>query len=354
MKPERLTKERLRAYALSRGLDLFGVANIERFDGAPERMHPANLFPEARSVIVVGRRILRGGWRGIEEGTHWPAYTHFCYHGLLNTYFIPLPLYETACLIEDFGHEAVPYYPGVPEAQPPREPLQPGGVAHDVQLAIRIAATAAGVGEIGWSKVFLTKRFGPRQRLAAIITDLELAPDPLVEPNSICKLDMACVKGCPDAIPHIKDGRAVEVRIEDKTYRWADVDMGRCTLAYHGGDPRMSPFIPKALPGYRFEVLRQHLSEDAAYKFCWPMSLNRWRQTTEFPSGFSIEGHAYLAKWGGAGSYGVGGSRGCMRSCMHYLEGRGEVEQTFAGGPFIRRPRWQLDAEGRPMAESAE
>jgi len=351
MKKWTLTTKALRDYALSRGLDFLGVANIERFAGAPERMHPASLFPEARSVIVVGRRIVRGGWRGIEEGTHWPSYTHFCYHGLLNTYFIPLPLYETACFIEDHGYEAVPHYPGVPETQPPIDPLRPGGVPHEVQMQMRIAATAAGVGEIGWSKVFLTKRFGPRQRLAAILTDLELEPDPLVEPNSICKLDMACVRGCPDAIPHIRDGKTVEIQIEDKTYRWADVDMGRCTLAYHGGDPRTSPFIPKSLPGYRFDVTAQHVSEETAYKFCWPMSKNSWRVTAEHPSGYSIEGHAYLSHWGVAGSYGIGGSRGCMRSCMHYLEQHGHVEQTFKGGPFIHRPRWALDAAGRPLPE---
>lgn len=354
MANDRLTKQELREYALSRGLDLFGVANIERFADAPERMHPASIFPEARSVIVVGRRIVRGGWRGIEEGTHWPAYTHFCYHGLLNTYFIPLPLYETACRIEDAGFEAVPYYPGVPECQPEAEPLRPGGVAAEVQLAIRIAGVAAGVGEIGWSKVFMTRQFGPRQRLACIITDMELEPDPLVEPNSICKMDLACVRGCPNAIPHPKDGKAVEIRIEDKTYRWGDVDMGRCTLAFHGGDPRTSPFIPKALPGYRFDVVEQQVSEEAAYKFAWPMSLGPWRQTNEFPDGHSIPGHAYIAEWGVGGSFGVGGSRGCMRSCMDYLERTGQVGQTFHNGPFIKRPRWNLDAAGQPLPETRD
>ena len=351
------TKEELKEFALSRGLDLFGVANIERFEGAPKRMHPASIFPEARSVIAVGRRIVRGGWRGIEEGTYWPSYTHFNYHGLLNSYFIPLPLYETACFIEDFGYEAVPYFSGVPEGQPPVEPLRPGGVAPDVELAIRIVATAAGVGEMGWSKVFMTKKFGPRQRLAAIITDMELEPDPLIEPNSICNLCMSCVKGCPGAIPHIKEGKTVEVTIEDKTYRWGDVDMGRCTLCYHGGDPRLSPFIPKSLPGYHFDVTKQKLSEEAAYKFCWPMSKGVWRKTDEFPSGYVIEGHACTAKWGIAcegatehaveGSYGIGGSRGCMRSCFNALEKRGLIEQTFEGGEFIKRPRWILDAEGK-------
>jgi hypothetical protein len=47
-------------------------------------------------------------------------------------------------------------------------------------------------------------------------------------------------------------------------------------------------------------------------------------------------------KWGEAGSYGIEGSRGCMRSCFDYLENAGAVEQSFLGGPFIRRKRWML------------
>lgn len=350
MRARCVSKGEVRDYALSHGLDLFGVANIERFQNAPRRMHPASIFPEARSVIVVGKQIVRGGWRGIEEGTYWPSYTYFDYHGLLNTLFIPLAVYETCCFIEDLGHEAVPYYPGMakPEAAPGAKPLREGGVVPDVNLAIRIAAVAAGLGEIGWSKVFLTRRFGPRQRLAAIITDLEWEPDPLVEPNSICRLDMACVEGCPGAIPHAKEGRFVEIRIEDKAYRWADVDTGKCALIFHGGDPRVSPFIATSLPGYRFDVTAQGLSEEAAYKFCWPMSLGTWRRSAEFPAGYIIEGHAYLHKWGVGGSYAVEGSRGCMRSCFNYLEKHGLVEQRLRAGDFIRRPRWLLDESGRP------
>ena len=337
-----LTKERLREYALTRGLDLFGVANIERFAGAPQRMHPVSIFPEARSVIVVGKRIVRGGWRGIEEGTYWPGYTYFDYHGLLNTFFIPLPLYETACFLEDFGWEAVPYYPGVPETQPPIEPLRKGAVAPNVELMIRIAAVAAGLGEIGWSKVFLTKKYGPRQRLAAIITDMPLDPDPLVEAGTICKRDMACVVGCPGAIPHINEGRTVQIKIEDQVYEWADVHMGKCALSFHGGDSRLSPFIHKSFPGWNIDAEQQDMPEDVAYKFCWTLSTGKWRKTAQFPSGYIIEGHAMLQKWGVGGSYGVGGSVGCMRSCFNYLESKGLIEEAFHGGTFIKRPRWLL------------
>ena len=332
--------------ALANGLDLVGVANIERFEGAPRRMHPASIFPECRSVIVVARRILRGNWRGIEEGTYWPTYTYFGYHGLLNSFFIPMGVYETACFIEDAGWEAVPYYPGPPEAQPPEHPLRPGAVGPDVHLAIRIAGIAAGLGECGWSKVFLTKKFGPRVRLAAILTDLELEPDPLVEPGSLCDRCMACVKGCQAAaIPHMKEGRTVRIQIEDKVYEWGDVHMGRCTLGYHGGDTQVSPFLHKSFPGYDFDVTRQDVSEDQGYKLCWPRSKGAWRKTEEDRSGALVEGHRQLVEWGGgdgASSYGIGGSRGCMRSCFDHLERRHACEQTYENGPFIKRARWLL------------
>lgn len=339
----KLTSQMVKDYATSRGLDLVGVANIERFSGAPRRMHPSSIMPQARSVVVVARRILRGNWRGIEEGTYWPTYTYFGYHGLLNSFFIPMPLYDTACFIEDHGWEAVPYYPGVPERQPPSKPLRAGAVGPEVHLAIRIAGMAAGLGEMGWSKVFITRKFGPRVRLHAIITDAVLEPDPLLEPGSLCDRCMACTQGCSSgAIPHIRENKTVQVHIEDKTYEWGDVHMGRCTLGYHGGDPMLSPFIHHSLPGYHCNVPEQELSENNAYKMCWPMSLDTWPPTDEDPSGFRIEGHAMLKIWGGDGSYGVGGSRGCMRSCFNHLEKKGLCEQTFNDGDFIKRKRWLL------------
>jgi len=215
-----------------------------------------------------------------------------------------------------------------------------------VQLAIRIAGVAAGVGEIGWAKVFMTKKFGPRIRLAAIITDLPLEPDPLLEPNSICTKCMLCAKGCPSgAIPHIKEGKIVEIKIEDKTYQWGDVDMGKCTLSYHGGDSTVSPFIHKSFPGWNIDASKQNFTERGAYRFCWTLSNARWGKEDESPTGYVIEGHAMLNKWGVGGSYGIGGSRGCMRSCFNYLEKRNRIEQTFNNGEFIKRPRWLLPSE---------
>ena len=341
MKFQELTSEKIKEYAISRGLDLVGIANIERFKDAPKQMHPASIFPECKSVIVVARRIVRGNWRGIEEGTYWPAYTYFGYAGNLNNFFIPKPLYETACFIEKFGWEAVPTFSCVAEIQFGQQ-VRPGDARPDVNLAIRIAGTAAGLGEMGWSKVFLTKKFGPRVRLHAILTDAELAPDPLIEPGTLCDKCMACVKGCAsNAIPHIKDNDTISIQIEDKVYQWANVHMGRCTLAHHGVDPRVSPFIHESWKGFEYDVRKQDVSEETAYKLSITLSRGTWRASQLEPSGYVIEGHARIPQWCDGG-LAVEGSRGCMRSCFDHLEKRGKIEQTFHGGPFIKRPRWLL------------
>jgi len=339
----KITKDLIRNQAYRLGLDLIGFANIERFKKAPLRMHPSSIFPEAKTIIVVGKRILRGGWRPVEEGTNWASYTYFDYHGLLNTVFIPEPLYHLACFIEDYGYEAVPYYPGVPEIESVDKPAVKKQIVPDVNLSIRIAAICAGLGEIGWSKVFLTEKFGPRQRLHAIITDLEIEPDELVKPETICTKCMKCVKECPSkAIPHIKENKKVQIKIESYTYRWADIHTGRCTLSYHGGDSRVSPFIHRDFRGWNIDASKQDFDEETAYKFCWTLSTGKWRKTKNFQSGYIIEGHAMLQKWGEGGSYGICASRGCMRSCFDYLEQSGKIEQTFKGGRFIKRKRWLL------------
>ena len=104
----RITKQAIVAVAQTHGLDLVGVANIERFRNAPPRMHPAAIFPECRSVLVVARRILRGNWRGIEEGTQYYQYsTMGVMH--IDELFAPATLRRLACFLEDNGYDGAVY-----------------------------------------------------------------------------------------------------------------------------------------------------------------------------------------------------------------------------------------------------
>lgn len=340
-----LTSHAVKQFANAAGADLCGIGNIERMANAPQQMQPKHIFPEARSIIVIGRRIPRGVYRGIEEGTHWSNYTFYGYNRL-NTLFMPKAQYETACFIEDQGFEAVPVYPGVPESQPTRGPLREGQPGPDVYPHIRIAAVAAGLGEMGWSKVFLSPQFGPRQRLCMILTDAELEPDPLVEPNSICNLCMSCVEDCTGhCIPHIRENKFIEIQIEDKTYRWGDVEMGKCVLTHHGLNKEASPFLARDCPGLRLDVREQEMSEEEAYKLTHSIGTASWRKTAEFPSGHVID-YAWTMLHG-VGYYAVCGARGCIRACMMSLENAGRIEATYHN-EFRKRPMWTLTYAGEP------
>src|SRR3989339_323264 len=80
---------------------------------------------------------------------------------------------------------------GPPETHPARAPLGKGRQPPCIMLHMRVAAALAGLGEPGWSKVFLTPEFGPRQRFDILLTDAELEPDPLLK-EPICDKCQAC------------------------------------------------------------------------------------------------------------------------------------------------------------------
>ena len=184
-----ISSEIVKKQAKAMGADLVGIASIDRYEGAPIQQDPRQIMPEAKSVIVVAFRVNRGSLRGIEEGTFFSNYSSMGYGGI--TYlFMPLVVMNLARMIEDTGYEAIPYghqsdWRAIDQDgdlyQNFSRPVAPGRAAPDVAVHLRIAAYLAGLGEIGYSKVFLTPQFGPRQRVGIIITEAELDPDPVYE-----------------------------------------------------------------------------------------------------------------------------------------------------------------------------
>ncbi|HEX3000714.1 MAG TPA: (4Fe-4S)-binding protein, partial [Armatimonadota bacterium] len=192
-----LTSAEVKEWGKRCGADLVGIGAMSRFEGAPTQFDPRYIFPEAKSIIGLGFRVHRGLYRGIEEGT-WFAGLPSMGYANINDVYAPMVLREVGNLLEDDGYEAVIYANssvryGTGEGSPVREGLP----RPDVFLHFRIAAYICGMGEIGWSKVFLTPEFGPRQRFAFIITDAPLEPDPLVKPGTLCDRCKRCVRDCP-------------------------------------------------------------------------------------------------------------------------------------------------------------
>ena len=339
----KLTSALIKEKAMSLGIDDIGIANIERFCEAPAMMDPLNYYEGIKSVIVVVQRIPRGSYRGIEEGTHWHNYTYYSYNRL-NTVFRTKLAYKLSCFIEDFGQEAIAHFPGVPERNPlPKDPVRKSGLPANIMANIRILAAGAGVGEIGHSKVFLSRKFGPRVRLSCIFTDAVLEPDPMIEPGTICNRCGRCVRDCPgNAIPSVSnETRRINIKVGNKDISWGDVHMGRCTLTHHGFNKEISPFLKNSFPNMNFNVRESKMTEEEAYRLSYPMALAKWGITYTRDNSI-IPYYRYIMDH--VGYFAVCGAKGCIRACMDNLEKNGLIENTFEN-EFYRKKQWHIDME---------
>jgi len=277
---------KLKRRAKELNVDLIGIASIDRFKEVPPYRHPASIFPEVKSVIVVGKRITRGTLRGVEEGTQFSIYRLYGYSWLEDR-FLAYVTYELTRFLEDNGWEAVPL-PGLPPEIPPmgiptRKRQPPPNVLIDpVDAAVR-----AGLGEIGYCNILLTPEFGPLQRVQIILTDADLKPDP-IQKQRLCdeKCPKICAKFCPLGAIHI--GKEREVIICGKRMVIAEIDYSKCKICKNGALPNRAH--PLANPD-RLAAL-------------------------------------------------------CVRSCLDYLERTGKLKRKFHS-TFRKRPPWALDELGR-------
>ena len=335
----KLTSQIINDKAKYLGIDCIAIGNIERFRGAPPLMSPISYFPEAKSVIALAMRIPRGTYRGIEEGTHWHNYTFYSYNKL-NSLFRPKKSYELCCFIEDHGWEAVAHYPAVPEGNgTTRKPVGKDKLPPDVVCSVRVIAAGCGLGEIGFSKVFLTKKFGPRVRLGLIFTDCELEPDPILDTGTLCLHCGSCARECPgNAIPSVRDPeKRLEVNFGEKSIWYGDVHMGRCTLSHHGFNNECSPFHKKEFPNMAFDVRSSEMTEEEAYILCYSIAGSKWGRKPE--TNAVLEYYDYILKH--TGYFAICGARGCIRACMNVMEKSGRIENKFHN-PFYKKPSWLL------------
>ena len=235
--------ESVKQVAKLHGAALVGVAPVERFDpvaplydSVPKGHHPRDFVPEARSVISVAMPILNPVMDApaflvdrememIPDNVKYP-YMETLYNRVghvVHDYMLEFIGQMVGQHLLSYGYQAMifpttglhPSVSGLTDKQIWEEQSKFrytfGPFSH------RHAATRAGLGEFGYNNVVLSREFGPRQRFNSIITDAELAPDPIIaEPICLrdkCKLCLkACIMECITMRddPHVVDYRSVE------------------------------------------------------------------------------------------------------------------------------------------------
>ena len=323
-----ITSQDIKAAAKRMGADIVGIGSIDRWSTAPIQMDPKQIMPNAKSVIALGFRVLRGSLRGVEEGTYFSNYSSMGYGGITYLY-MPMTIINLSKMIEDAGYEAVPMghqsdWRAIDNAGYMKEnfsrPVAPGKAAPDVMISLRIAGFLCGLGEIGYSKMLLTPEFGPRLRVGIIITELELEPDPIMEPGTLCNRCMACVRECPGGC--IPKDRTIKDNIGGYDLEWADVDMAKCDWVFQGGAP-----IEEGEVGDFFSA-----PDPKAGKY----KASSISPFTHAPKKLYNTGKA------------ICGAQGCTRACMISLEKRGVLKNKFEN-PFRTSKPWSVDWSADPF-----
>lgn len=165
----------------SLGADMCGIAGTDRFEDAPEGYHPLDVLPACKSVVSFACR--------------FPVGTLACksavpYTRVRNTI---TPKMDAIALdfcieMEKKGILAVPIPTN--ESQWDDRTQRWRSI-----VSQKHAAQAAGLGTIGRNSLLITPEFGSMVWLGAVLTEIELEPDPMLD--EICDGCDLCVKVCP-------------------------------------------------------------------------------------------------------------------------------------------------------------
>jgi epoxyqueuosine reductase len=203
MKPESLKKGILRL-CRNLGIPMVGFAPVERWEHPPkelpnslspwipEEFWPQSIYPEAKTVIVIGLPV------SLPIVETAPS---IYYHELYKTVnsMLDSKAYEISNYLNEKGFGAI-YLP--------RDAYGDIKILIDKPIAFfshKHAAYLAGLGSFGHNNVLLTPEYGPRVRFTSIFTTAEIRGDP-IKTKDLCTHCLLCVKNCPvDAIPKTGD-----------------------------------------------------------------------------------------------------------------------------------------------------
>lgn len=178
-------KEKIKAAALNMGADLVGVASMARFTGAPSGFHPTDIMPQAKTVVVIAKKIPDH----LVYSSHETAYTNTFQALLRRLDYIACDL---AIFVEQNGGQATPIPADDPYIYWDEENRHGKG-----DLSHKHAAHAAGLGILGKNSLLITPQYGNRVHLVSVITSLDLEPDPPVIAELCPPKCRLCLDACP-------------------------------------------------------------------------------------------------------------------------------------------------------------
>lgn len=307
-------KEKLIAIAKANGADLVGFAPAERFDANDPIF---KIFPGTKTVIGLAFRVLRGIYRGVEEGTTYYQYTTMAVENMEET-VMPMAQLKVAAALEAEGYLALPQRrhqqimaeEGSTNPEVAYDAVYRGRKAEN-QMDFLSAAIACGLGEKGLHGGLLTDEFGPLVRWCFILTDAVLPATEVKTPH-LCDGCGKCRESCP--------GGAIDAD--------GSVDPWQCSVYYNGANGTRNPFMPPDA----LEDLENRLQIIAGQARVTPETAKKILDRLYF---YPPAQHAYQCSVCG---------RACQVACYVHLEEKGVLTKKFRT-PFRKREPWKFDLQ---------
>ena len=182
----------IREAIIAEGIDLVGIADAGSLVLSYPPRPATDILPTARSVIVMAVAHNMGAVRA-------PYLKLWTRNKMETSRLLDRTAEKLARQLEGEGYVSLPVSADKPVEIYKRDPGTGAKLRHPRvagHLSLKHAAVSCGLGEIGRSNLLLTEQFGPHQRLGAIITELELEPDPPRRPG-LCDECGCCEQACP-------------------------------------------------------------------------------------------------------------------------------------------------------------
>jgi len=210
-------------------VDLLGVASVEKSGSKELKERASALLPGAKSVVVFGKEIFKevvsvlGPSKEVGEGEPGEFLGP---HGDYLNGRLTKAVYDLAGLLRKEGHRCFP----LPAAGGPVDQR------HLVALfSYKHAAELAGLGTMGRHTILITPEFGPRVRLACLLTDAEMESSSPSAKEYCVNCD-ACIRACPSKALQIPEkGKAYSMNpFACRAYRGTGLTCTVCMKACVG------------------------------------------------------------------------------------------------------------------------
>jgi epoxyqueuosine reductase QueG len=174
--------------ALPDGVDLVGIAPIERFETLPEKERPTAFLPNAKSVITIGSQLFQALTRKL---TAQRKIGEVSFRDFFNAHdeTVAADLKQTGYRLARFLTNRG--YPSITVGQDLTDYRSVTGA-----FSFKFAAVQAGLGMIGKNGLLVTRAYGPRVRLSVVITEAPLIGDSVFV-EDLCGDCNICCKSCP-------------------------------------------------------------------------------------------------------------------------------------------------------------